>query len=500
MSRDKRSRSRSSSRHHHRRRRDDDHHERDNDKHKNETTHRRRHHDHVDDDRGERRHHNNHRQHDDKRHEKTASTTAAPPPESVAADFDERGDMLELQQLQFRARVRIQERRAMPGDTLLHNFLLLTGNESYAVELSNTPCPPLRSVSDVVEDFLENGDALEELVTEITTLLRVHSAGKQYWRYVALLIECMMQQDVDGGATAVINTDNGGINNSSGESRWLSASIHPNIRSQLQGLVEGVMTQKELEHLYLVATAAINNTHNAGAALVGDEYLQDVRWNLAYVLCTRWLDAFHDEHVATYDKMCEKFSLGSSLLLEAAPSTAGSTPAAVDPRLLKGDPETEALRTAMSYLSRLGVHRINDTEKLVTGTRVGGGVPPPYVCRGQTGYEWNRYNSTHYDSTNLPPRVIKGYKLDVFYVDADAATALAGGGAFKPKFSVRPTAKGWDDDEAILLVSAGPPFADLSFTILNKPWNRSPRRGFKCQLDRGVFSLYFQYSFVRYRR
>jgi hypothetical protein len=42
---------------------------------------------------------------------------------------------------------------------------------------------------------------------------------------------------------------------------------------------------------------------------------------------------------------------------------------------------------------------------------------PRYFNRVKTGYEWNKYNQTHYDHDNPPPKVVQGYKFNVFYPD-----------------------------------------------------------------------------------
>jgi len=34
-----------------------------------------------------------------------------------------------------------------------------------------------------------------------------------------------------------------------------------------------------------------------------------------------------------------------------------------------------------------------------------------------TGYEWNKYNQTHYDHDNPPPKIVQGYKFNIFYPD-----------------------------------------------------------------------------------
>jgi hypothetical protein len=40
-----------------------------------------------------------------------------------------------------------------------------------------------------------------------------------------------------------------------------------------------------------------------------------------------------------------------------------------------------------------------------------------YVYRVHTGYEWNKYNQTHYDHDNPPPKIVQGYKFNIFYPD-----------------------------------------------------------------------------------
>jgi hypothetical protein len=42
---------------------------------------------------------------------------------------------------------------------------------------------------------------------------------------------------------------------------------------------------------------------------------------------------------------------------------------------------------------------------------------PKYFNRIHTGYEWNKYNQTHYDTDNPPPKVVQGYKFNIFYPD-----------------------------------------------------------------------------------
>ncbi len=40
-----------------------------------------------------------------------------------------------------------------------------------------------------------------------------------------------------------------------------------------------------------------------------------------------------------------------------------------------------------------------------------------YFNRVKTGYDWNKYNQTHYDHDNPPPKSVQGYKFNIFYPD-----------------------------------------------------------------------------------
>ncbi|KAK4057670.1 hypothetical protein OIO90_001318 [Microbotryomycetes sp. JL221] len=116
---------------------------------------------------------------------------------------------------------------------------------------------------------------------------------------------------------------------------------------------------------------------------------------------------------------------------------------------------------------------------------------PRYFNKVHTGYEWNKYNQTHYDSDNPPPKVVQGYKFNIFYPDLiDKSKA--------PQFRIIRNKK--DDETATLLFSAGPPYEDIAFQVVNKPWERSHKRGFRSTFDRGVLQLHFNFQRQFYRK
>ncbi|KAJ2331665.1 hypothetical protein GGI00_003151, partial [Coemansia sp. RSA 2681] len=116
---------------------------------------------------------------------------------------------------------------------------------------------------------------------------------------------------------------------------------------------------------------------------------------------------------------------------------------------------------------------------------------PRYFNRVHTGYEWNKYNQTHYDKDNPPPKVVQGYKFNIFYPDLiDKSSA--------PTYRVESDSMG-GEDTVILRFIAGPPYEDVAFRIVNREWEWNRRRGFKNVFDRGVLQLHFRFKRHYYR-
>nr|GME00371.1 cactin [Ipomoea batatas] len=116
---------------------------------------------------------------------------------------------------------------------------------------------------------------------------------------------------------------------------------------------------------------------------------------------------------------------------------------------------------------------------------------PKYFNRVHTGYEWNKYNQTHYDYDNPPPKTVQGYKFNIFYPDlVDRSKA--------PTYVIEKD--GDSVDTCIIKFHAGPPYEDIAFRIVNREWEYSHKKGFKCIFDRGILHLYFNFKRNRYRR
>jgi hypothetical protein len=115
---------------------------------------------------------------------------------------------------------------------------------------------------------------------------------------------------------------------------------------------------------------------------------------------------------------------------------------------------------------------------------------PRYFNRVKTGYEWNKYNQMHYDLENPPPKVIQGYKFNIFYPDLIDKTKA-------PQYTLE---RSDTPDTCMIRFHAGPPYEDIAFKIVNREWDMSEKAGFKNLFDRGILYLYFNFKRYRYKR
>jgi hypothetical protein len=127
---------------------------------------------------------------------------------------------------------------------------------------------------------------------------------------------------------------------------------------------------------------------------------------------------------------------------------------------------------------------------------------PQYFNRCILGYEWNKYNQTHYDHDNPPPKVVQGYKFNVLYPDlldktrAPTYKIEREGGRRRGEIA----AKAGEDDTCIIRFVAGAPYEDIAFKIVDREWDYSAKRerGFRSLFDKGILQLHFQFKKVRF--
>ncbi|KAK6496931.1 hypothetical protein TWF481_001912 [Arthrobotrys musiformis] len=126
---------------------------------------------------------------------------------------------------------------------------------------------------------------------------------------------------------------------------------------------------------------------------------------------------------------------------------------------------------------------------------------PRYFNRVQMGYEWNKYNQTHYDHDNPPPKVVQGYKFNIFYPDLIDKTRaptyrIEREGGRKRGQSFAPAG---EDDTCLIRFIAGAPYEDIAFRIVDKEWDYSAKRerGFRSSFEKVCplsFSSFFPFD------
>ena len=115
---------------------------------------------------------------------------------------------------------------------------------------------------------------------------------------------------------------------------------------------------------------------------------------------------------------------------------------------------------------------------------------PRFFNRVKTGYDWNKYNKSHYDRDNPPPKTVQGYMFNIFYPDLLDRTRT-------PSYRLEPCAD--SEGYCIIRFSAGPPYEDVAFKIVNREWDHNRKRGYRSTFDHGNLTLNFNFKGHRYR-
>ncbi|KAL4808927.1 mid region of cactin-domain-containing protein [Aspergillus unguis] len=202
----------------------------------------------------------------------------------------------------------------------------------------------------------------------------------------------------------------------------------------------------------------------------------------------------------------------------SAPIASSSVNAAVssNPARFSAIPNEDFSQATKALYERELAKGVSENEEIFTGEEYvdPGAQPqwaskyrprkPRYFNRVQMGYEWNKYNQTHYDHDNPPPKVVQGYKFNIFYPDLiDKAKA--------PTYRIerehgrkrgQSFAAAGEEDTCLIRFMAGPPYEDVAFRIVDKEWDYSAKRerGFKSTFEKGILQLHFQFKRIYYRK
>ncbi|KAL3790297.1 hypothetical protein HJC23_002923 [Cyclotella cryptica] len=414
-----------------------------------------------------------------------------------------------LQQQRQRSAIRLVEGRERPVDVLAQNMLLfgMTGEEK-----ENRARVKYREKYNVLEE-LEN---LETNLEEPYALLKDLKLGELEELLIDVDAFMRLEREALGGedegvkdeesnpvirywaALHTVTLDEIQYLKTGGESGTHASLVH-DIKEMFQGQSMSDLQQmkRDIEQKLRGTSAAQPRFDENG--IVDTDYWQTVLAQLEVHLAKMELSEIHSKMLV---KQLEKLEAKREELRKKAMSGEADAPGADDSKR-STQPSSAEQASALPYgvepdfgnlEEELGLDDEIDLHTSQTHPYAWQDKyrprKPRYFNRVKTGYDWNAYNKTHYDHDNPPPKIVQGYKFNIFYPDLIDKTKT-------PQYFLE---RADTDDFCILRFSAGPPYEDVAFKIINRQWNKSRKRGFRCTFERGVLSLYFNFQSHWYRR
>lgn len=402
-------------------------------------------------------------------------------------EFARKEEEFHLQQQRQRSAIRLVEGREKPVDVLAKNLLLFGLTEAQKQDRSSVKYQERFNALDALESLeaeLEEPhallkklklDELEELVEDIDAFRSLEREAS----YAAETRDGEVNPViVHWDALKIVAEDEIMYLNSGGES-----GSHAKLVIEIQKIFQG-QSAGDLQKLKSEALSKLRGANSSGS---DTDYWKSVVQQLEVHLAKVELSELHSKMLVRQLHKLEKKkeeiaqkpkkSSADSKSEEALPT---ATPLPDNVEAAFGDLEEE-----LGLTSEISV----DTGKDAIADKY---CPrkPRFFNRVRTGYDWNKYNQTHYDEDNPPPKIVQGYKFNIFYPDLIDPTKT-------PQFVLE---RADTDEFCIIRFKAGPPYEDVAFKIINREWNKSRKRGYKCTFERGVLSLYFNFTTHWYRR
>lgn len=409
---------------------------------------------------------------------------------SQYGDWMKKEEDFHLNQTRERSKIRLVEKRETPVDLIAKNILLIEAanidEKSREYDARNTQLlleldVELRNPVELVEELYE--DELKQLVTDTECYLELErrKTGKEsytlFWQSLLFIAIAQLRKVRKGSSSS-----------SSDASR-----PHDSVSTDIQRLLEG-KSHSELENLQSDIEKSIRDGASADV-----EYWEQMQQEVKVQLARAYVN---DTHITLLQKQLEMLS---ALRVEARERRLKD--ALLNPKGKSAEEERAELEiqaavrsldddTADKPLGDKEEKMQNQDEVLLPGSTYWWQDKyrprkPRYLNRVKTGWDWNKYNSTHYDYDNPPPKVIQGYKFTLFYPDLIDKTKT-------PQYIVEPCTDG--NDFVIIRFHSGPPYEDVAFKIINKQWDVHRKSGFRCIFERGVLQVHFNFMRSFYRR
>ncbi|ETV74223.1 hypothetical protein H257_11174 [Aphanomyces astaci] len=412
-------------------------------------------------------------------------------------DWQQKEEDFHLSQARVRSHIRIREGREKPIDLLAKNLMLASLSAVAMID-------PTKALKDTLaelkhahvelrppEDLLADLDAraLSELKDEIEVYMELEGKTGEHFTFWNLL-HVLCQHDLQR-----LHRRQSG-----------RGAIHRDVEASITEMLQDKSSVEldELQH-------EINQTLAGGGSGIDVEYYENVMQEIAVHQAKAQLRAIHTSLLQRLaDRVKEQEANAAASIAAALPNQDSSNDMELSEKakakqLLEQESQVDDDSRAALAMWTLEMGRGNEdaetqlidqvdvaTARLAAWASQYRPRKPRFFNRIKTGYDWNKYNQTHYDGEeSAPPKIVQGYKFNLFYPDLIEKYVA-------PKYTFDPIEG--TTEFCVLRFSAGPPYVDVGFKIVNQEWEFSHKRGFKCVFDRGILQLHFNFKRHRYRR
>ncbi len=415
-------------------------------------------------------------------------------------------DKFVLQQSKKKADIRVREGRAKPIDLLAFNLRYIDSDrdvfddDAHDVEI-DVPAPVV-----VIERL--NGKELEELDADITSYHTLETSGRNREYWTALQTLCVHRRQnlkpagPEGRAVSTVSADVEKILAPKTLEQLEKLQIQIQAKLQSNEVMDTDYWEQLLKSLLVFkARASLQNIY-AAIRQSRIKLLEEINPEKARALaqsCQPTTAAVIPPPAVPAQLPAKSASTLKPVAKLPLPTSSSSNPPPGTARFSTTGNEDFSQATKALY-EREVARGIGEDEEIFAAEESVPSVAKPqwaekyrprkprYFNRVQMGYEWNKYNQTHYDHDNPPPKVVQGYKFNIFYPDLIDKTKA-------PTFKIirehgrrrgESFAPAGQEDTCLIRFIAGPPYEDIAFRIVDREWDYSAKkeRGFKSSFDK----------------
>lgn len=372
-------------------------------------------------------------------------------------EFLRKEEEFHLKQAKLRSQIRIRENRAKPADLIYNNLSLIDAKE-FPENFKFEPREPHK----ILEGL--SLKQLDEFIEDIRVHFELDVVHKEFWNAIMIVCEAIKKKELRKQDTIV--------------------GVHEAVREDVLKIFEGksyselCLTEKQIQEKISKQDSGIDI-----------EYWESILNELLIYKAKALLKEYHCKIVNKYNEFVKNNKLEQSETIITTDNNVKTEEEEEEKNLTEEDMFRIACQNDeegdMEFDDEIPLkqQKLDWADKWKPRK-------PKYYNRVHTGFEWNKYNQIHYDQNNPPPKIVQGYKFNIFYPDLIDKSKT-------PTYFIEP---GDTKDTCIIRFHAGPPYEDIAFKIVNKDWERSHRKGFVATFERGILRLHFNFKKYRYRR